>query len=53
MPVLEICSEINNCKQTTTLDNKDILEILNSNFENGDEILDKYFDQLEFVPCDQ
>ena len=31
------------------IDNKDILDIMNNNFENGDQITDKYFDQLEFT----
>lgn len=36
--------------QTSIIENRDILDIINNSFENVDEVLDKYFDQLEFEP---
>ena len=50
VPVLEIISESERVMQTSIVENRDILDIINNSFENVDEILDKYFDQLEFEP---
>lgn len=44
MPVLEIHHSESEYKESTHIENKDILEIIECDFDNADQIVRKYFD---------
>lgn len=47
-PVIEIYHSESEYKTSCRVDNKDILDILESDFENVDRIVEKYFDVMDF-----
>ena len=47
-PLLEIYHSESEYRRSCKIDNRDILEILQSDFDNVDQVVDKYVDFIEF-----